>query len=174
MSLSLLQSTRKIPVTFRRLVVALCTLGILSSCSHTQKPVPPSTQVAYNGEDWNLIQKSPPTYFPKGVPSYHPTNFEDGHWILTGDKENSQYFIPIKIPRSNQLIAQAQSKVVSEVEQKTNNNHPRDLRIQNPKKFTFADCWKIPFIIGAFLTAAIGGMGSPSGLPGGTWGDILN
>ena len=173
MFLSLLQSTRKLSVIFRRLVVVLCTLGILSSCSQTQEPVPPSTQVAYHGEDWHLVQKSPPTYFPKGVPSSYPTNFEDGHWILTGDKDKSQYFIPIKDPRSNQLIAQAQSRVVPEVGKKTNNN-PNDLRTQNSKKFTFADCWKIPFIIGAFLTAAIGGMGSPSGLPGGTWGDILN
>lgn len=172
MSLSLLESTRKIPVIFRRLVVALCTLGILSSCSQTQEPVPPSTQVVYNEADWHLVQKSPPTYFPKGVPSYHPTNFEDGHWILTRNKDKSQYFIPIKAPRSNQLIAQAQSKVVPEVGKKTNNNHPNDLRIQNPKKFTFADCWKIPFILVAFLATATAGL--PAGLPGGTWGDILD
>ncbi|MDA7496769.1 hypothetical protein N8491_03110 [Akkermansiaceae bacterium] len=174
MSLSLLQSTRKLPVIFRRLLVALCTLGILSSCSQKQQPVPPSTQVAYNGEDWNLVQKSPPTYFPKGVPSSYQTNFEDGHWILTGDKDKSQYFIPIKAPRSNQLIAQAQSRVVPEVGKKTNNNHPNDLRTQNPKKFTFADCWKIPFILAGFFAAAIAGVASPTGLPGGTWGDILN
>ena len=174
MFLSLLQSTRKLSVIFRRLVVVLCTLGILSSCSQTQETVPPSTQVIYNEEDWNLVQKSPPTYFPKGVSSYHPTNFEGGHWILTGDKDKSQYFIPIKDPRSNQLIAQAQSKVVPEVGKKTNNNHPNDLRTQNSKNFTFADCWKIPFILAGFFAAAIAGVGSPTGLPGGTWGDILD
>ena len=174
MFLSLLQSTRKLSVIFRRLVVVLCTLGILSSCSQTQETVPPSTQVIYNEEDWNLVQKSPPTYFPKGVSSYHPTNFEGGHWILTGDKDKSQYFIPIKAPRSNQLIAQAQSKVVPEVGKKTNNNHPNDLRTQNSKNFTFADCWKIPFILAGFFAAAIAGVGSPTGLPGGTRGDILD
>ena len=174
MFLSLLQSTRKLSVIFRRLVVVLCTLGILSSCSQTQETVPPSTQVIYNEEDWNLVQKSPPTYFPKGVSSYHPTNFEGGHWILTGDKDKSQYFIPIKAPRSNQLIAQAQSKVVPEVGKKTNNNHPNDLRTQNSKNFTFADYWKIPFILAGFFAAAIAGVGSPTGLPGGTWGDILD
>ena len=174
MFLSLLQSTRKLSVIFRRLVVVLCTLGILSSCSQTQETVPPSTQVIYNEEDWNLVQKSPPTYFPKGVSSYHPTNFEGGHWILTGDKDKSQYFIPIKAPRSNQLIAQAQSKVVPEVGKKTNNNHPNDLRTQNSKNFTFADCWKIPFILAGFFAAAIAGVGSPTGLPGGPWGDILD
>ena len=174
MFLSLLQSTRKLSVIFRRLVVVLCTLGILSSCSQTQETVPPSTQVIYNEEDWNLVQKSPPTYFPKGVSSYHPTKFEGGHWILTGDKDKSQYFIPIKAPRSNQLIAQAQSKVVPEVGKKTNNNHPNDLRTQNSKNFTFADCWKIPFILAGFFAAAIAGVGSPTGLPGGTWGDILD
>ena len=174
MFLSLLQSTRKLSVIFRRLVVVLCTLGILSSCSQTQETVPPSTQVIYNEEGWNLVQKSPPTYFPKGVSSYHPTNFEGGHWILTGDKDKSQYFIPIKAPRSNQLIAQAQSKVVPEVGKKTNNNHPNDLRTQNSKNFTFADCWKIPFILAGFFAAAIAGVGSPTGLPGGTWGDILD
>ena len=174
MFLSLLQSTRKLSVIFRRLVVVLCTLGILSSCSQTQETVPPSTQVIYNEEDWNLVQKSPPTYFPKGVSSYHPTNFEGGHWILTGDKDKSQYFIPIKAPRSNQLIAQAQSKVVPEVGKKTNNNHPNDLRTQNSKNFTFADCWKIPFILAGFFAADIAGVGSPTGLPGGTWGDILD
>ena len=174
MFLSLLQSTRKLSVIFRRLVVVLCTLGILSSCSQTQETVPPSTQVIYNEEDWNLVQKSPPTYFPKGVSSYHPTNFEGGHWILTGDKDKSQYFIPIKAPRSNQLIAQAQSKVVPEVGKKTNNNHPNDLRTQNSKNFTFADYWKIPFILTGFFAAAIAGVGSPTGLPGGTWGDILD
>ena len=174
MFLSLLQSTRKLSVIFRRLVVVLCTLGILSSCSQTQETVPPSTQVIYNEEDWNLVQKSPPTYFPKGVSSYHPTNFEGGHWILTGDKDKSQYFIPIKAPRSNQLIAQAQSKVVPEVGKKTNNNHPNDLRTQNSKNFTFADCWKIPFILAGFFAAAIACVGSPTGLPGGTWGDILD
>ena len=174
MFLSLLQSTRKLSVIFRRLVVVLCTLGILSSCSQTQETVPPSTQVIYNEEDWNLVQKSPPTYFPKGVSSYHPTNFEGGHWILTGDKDKSQYFIPIKVPRSNQLMAQAQSKVVPEVGKKTNNNHPNDLRTQNSKNFTFADCWKIPFILAGFFAAAIAGVGSPTGLPGVTWGDILD
>ena len=162
MFLSLLQSTRKLSVIFRRLVVVLCTLGIFSSCSQTQETVPPSTQVIYNEEDWNLVQKSPPTYFPKGVSSYHPTNFEGGHWILTGDKDKSQYFIPIKAPRSNQLIAQAQSKVVPEVGKKTNNNHPNDLRTQNSKNFTFADCWKIPFILAGFFAAAIAGVGSPT------------
>ena len=40
MFLSLLQSTRKISVIFRRLVVVLCTLGILSSCSQTQETAP--------------------------------------------------------------------------------------------------------------------------------------
>jgi hypothetical protein len=72
------------------------------------------------------------------------------------------------------LIAQAQSKVVPEVGKKTNNNHPNDLRTQNSKNFTFADCWKIPFILAGFFATAIAGVGSPTGLPGGTWGDILD
>jgi hypothetical protein len=71
------------------------------------------------------------------------------------------------------LIAQAQSRVVPEVGKKTNNN-PNDLRTQNSKKFTFADCWKIPFILAGFFAAALAGVASPTGLPGGTWGDILN
>ena len=99
-------------IAFRSLVLLLFVSTLVSCQSIRSRKSGPSGPVpsALQSGHWQLIRKKPPTYFPKGIPADHPTDFRDGSWVYAGDKQSSRFFIPAhgtKVPQLT-LIAEAQ------------------------------------------------------------------
>lgn len=82
-------------------------LGSLASCSTSSHSDSESAPVTFQPNHWHKVRSSPPTYFPKGVPADHPTSFSDGNWVLTGDKADTRYFIPLRGVASKSLVREA-------------------------------------------------------------------
>lgn len=108
-----------LPMHILRSFVLLLSLGTLVSCqsirskkSNTPGPVPSALQSGH----WHQVRKNPPTYFPKGIPADHPTEFRDGSWVYSGDQRDSRFFIPAHGTRIPQLtlIAEAQQTMSPE------------------------------------------------------------
>jgi hypothetical protein len=79
-------------------VVSLVTLSFLlfclalTSCGNgKQRFTGPS---ALETGHWYQAKSNPPTYYPKGIRSDHPTKIEDGSWVYAGDQAGTRYFIP--------------------------------------------------------------------------------
>ena len=77
----------------------LTSLGILvavtCSCS-TSREVDSSTHVAPEmGKGWVKVSSEPPTWYPRGVPADHPTDYRSGEWIYLKDRTDTRFFIPL-------------------------------------------------------------------------------
>lgn len=85
---------------------------VLASCGSSN----PNAQNALKSGNWKQIKKQPPTYYPKDTPADHPTTFQDGYWVKSGDAMGTRFFIPMHnttLP-SEQLIAEAQAAMTPE------------------------------------------------------------
>lgn len=105
-----------------RILGLLFLLGNLASCSSGSKS--PAT---FQPDHWHKVGDNPPTYFPKGVPSNHPTGFRDGSWVHSGDKDQTRYFIPANSVGTKSLVAEAVSKITPEGRRELNKNDPGDV-----------------------------------------------
>ncbi len=69
--------------------------AVTSSCA-TSKKSDPSTHVAPAiGRSWVKVKSKPPTWYPRGVPADHPTDFYSGEWFYLEDTADTRFFIPI-------------------------------------------------------------------------------
>ena len=137
------------------IITLLCAIGGLSSCSTSSKPA--TSPATFDPADWHLVRKAPRTYFPRGVPANHPTGFEDGSWILTGDEKDTQYFIPHKSTDKKNLIAQARTKESPDLEKR----HKRERSERVAGKVTgvtLGDVVKAPFIVFYYAIIALGAL----------------
>lgn len=77
----------------------LVSLGILAavSCScSTSRGVDSSTHVAPKlSKGWVKVSSKPPTWYPRGVPADHPTDYRSGEWIYLKDNADTRFFIPL-------------------------------------------------------------------------------
>ena len=83
----------------RRSLCQLASLGILvavtCSCS-TSREVDSSTHVVPQmSKGWVKVSSEPPTWYPRGVPADHPTDYRSGEWIHLKDTANTRFFIPL-------------------------------------------------------------------------------
>jgi hypothetical protein len=83
----------------RRSLCQLAFLGILvavtCSCS-TSREVDSSTHVVPKmSKGWVKVSSEPPTWYPRGVPADHPTDYRSGEWIHLKDTANTRFFIPL-------------------------------------------------------------------------------
>ncbi|MDA7651994.1 hypothetical protein N8582_02245 [Akkermansiaceae bacterium] len=44
---------------------------------------------------WVKVSSEPPTWYPRGVPADHPTDYRSGEWIHLKDTANTRFFIPL-------------------------------------------------------------------------------
>jgi hypothetical protein len=110
-----------------RVLAIILVIEALVSCgtNSNEKAAPP---VAFNASHWHRVNNDPPTYFPKGVPANHGTEFSDGYWVSTGDKKGSRYFIPARRADTMALIAEAQAAMTPEkAAQLERDDHDADL-----------------------------------------------
>ena len=95
-----------LPVLAVPLLVAWC-----CSCTTTGSRVSPApAPIAKPGKLWTKVSTPPPTWYPRGTPADHPTDFKSGEWILTEDAVGSRFFIPlhgISLERRKALVAEA-------------------------------------------------------------------
>jgi hypothetical protein len=109
------------PIRIVNILGFLIATAALNSCGTgpNEKPAPKPTTV--NHQHWHRVKASPPTYFPKGVASDHPTgNQSDGMWVETGDAAGTRYFIPNRGVDSRLLVAEALTQVTPEQKKKQN------------------------------------------------------
>ena len=83
----------------RRLLCQLASLGIFvavtCSCS-TSREVDSSTHVVPQmSKGWVKVSSEPPTWYPRGVPADHPTDYRSGEWIYLKDTADNRFFIPL-------------------------------------------------------------------------------
>jgi len=87
--------------TAGRFAVLLVLVALINSCSTTVsqlRTVPagsPSIAPAATSR-WVKIHPDPPTWYPRGTPADHPTDYRSGEWLYTEDAVGSRYFIPVR------------------------------------------------------------------------------
>jgi len=70
-------------------------LAVTCSCS-TSREVDSSTHVVPKmSKGWVKVSSEPPTWYPRGVPADHPTDYRSGEWIHLKDTANTRFFIPL-------------------------------------------------------------------------------
>lgn len=94
--------------------VSLLAALTLVSCSTEPQARQGSTPVTLQPAHWYKARSNPPTYFPKGVPADHPTDFDEGSWVMTGDAVGTRYFIPVRGVDSRALTAEALTTMTPE------------------------------------------------------------
>ena len=92
----------------------LLAAGSLVSCGTASTGKANSSPVSLHSSHWYKAKSNPPTYFPKGVPTDHPTTVSDGSWVMTGDAAGTRYFIPARGVDSTALTAEAMTAMTSE------------------------------------------------------------
>ena len=103
------------------ILITALTAGLLASCKSSapgkpeKKPIGPVYSALQSG-NWQRVQTKPPTYFPKGIPADHPTDYRDGFWVNSGDSQGSRFFIPARGSSisQEQLIAEAMEAMTPE------------------------------------------------------------
>ena len=93
------------------LLLLIATISLISCSSsldaHRARMAGPS---ALETGHWTKVRTNPPTYFPKGVPADHPTDYHNGYWVRPGGAHGNQFFIPNRGHgklSEKQLIAEA-------------------------------------------------------------------
>ena len=126
--------------THSRLSLSAVLVGatlLTTSCQSTtvKKPKEPKAVAissALTSGNWVKVRKSPPTYFPKGTPKDHATGMLDGHWILSGDTNDTRFFIPANAtPRPRQeLVAEARAAMTPEArDRQRKGNNSADFKV---------------------------------------------
>lgn len=91
----------------------LLAIGSLASCG-TSSIDRTASSTTFRPTHWHKVRSQPPTYFPKGVSSGHPTDAADGMWVYSGDTAGTRYFIPVRGVDTNALVAEAMSTMTPE------------------------------------------------------------
>ncbi len=95
-------------------LLALLAVSLLASCGSSKI----DAQSALQSGNWKQINKKPPIYYPKDTPADHPTGFQDGYWVESGNAAGTRFFIPMhntSLP-PKQLIAEAQATMTPEAQ----------------------------------------------------------
>ncbi len=96
------KSNGKARVAVNRALILLLFAISLSSCATTsQQPhapsrIAPDPSGAVSGH-WVKVRSNPPTWYPRGTRSDCPTDFRNGEWVDTGDRDGTRYFIPLHV-----------------------------------------------------------------------------
>ncbi|MFT6242911.1 MAG: hypothetical protein ACJAQT_005023 [Akkermansiaceae bacterium] len=87
------------PDRLRRSSLQFIALGLLagftSSCATSGKSDPSTHELPSMSRSWVKVDSKPPTWYPRGVPADHPTDFKSGEWIYAEDTKNTCFFIPL-------------------------------------------------------------------------------
>jgi hypothetical protein len=99
---NLLRRSHRPPLCQIRIAVlaAWCGVGclLLASCQSSNPPPAPPVTRAQASQHWVKVASNPPTFFPRGVSSDCPTDFQSGEWVMAGDPAGTRYFIPFQCP----------------------------------------------------------------------------
>jgi hypothetical protein len=90
---------------------------LLNQCAST-KTQQPETPVVSSvvSNHWVKVSSHPPTFYPRGVPTDCPTDYQSGDWIYTEDASDTRFFIPLKgiAPAKRQALVQEAQALRSE------------------------------------------------------------
>ena len=77
-------------------LLALVSMTLITSSCTTPKKSDPSTHLAPSvSSSWVKVSSKPSTWYPRGVPSDHPTDFKSGAWVYSEDTLDTRFFIPV-------------------------------------------------------------------------------
>ena len=70
---------------------------LLSQCAPTA-PTPPqaAAPVAFSKQHWVQVSSRPARFYPRGVEADVPTDWHSGEWVVTGDEQDTRFFIPFQ------------------------------------------------------------------------------
>ena len=80
---------------FVKVIICGFVASMMSSCSSEPRKVDQSKHtVSKISNSWVKVRSRPPTWYPRGVPADHPTDFSNGSWTEAEDSLGTRFFIP--------------------------------------------------------------------------------
>ena len=101
---------------------------------------------------WTKVRKNPPTYFPKGMPADHQTDFRSGYWVMPGGAQGNQFFVPLRgygALSEKDLIAEAWAAATPTERARLEEEARREDRYRNIRKIVGLPLILVPY--GGFM-----------------------
>jgi hypothetical protein len=99
-----------LPQSLLQLLCLALLAAFTSSCATSGKSDPSTHVEPTISRSWVKVSSKPPTWFPRGVPADHPSDFKSGDWVYVEDPKGTRFFIPLHgISKDRRKVLQSEA-----------------------------------------------------------------